>query len=299
MMQLHRVKYLIPVCLCLVAGNSWGGWTLGAKPNTPVPVRLQPVPQTEPLPAARPAEAGTAVTLNGQAFRVGQAAADPEPTPGPVSPPQVTLPATYKSAMGLVILKAECNYPEMYSGLVWESPDDLEFHSDAIELKPGYILATAQTPGEKRLRAIGAIGNKPALSDWCVITVQGAQPPPQPEPKPDPKPDPQPQPGPTAAKLWIVTITDSVTPREISAVLGDVATWQGFKAAGHQYIQLDSRDPQAAPYLPWMAKAGGSTVCLLDAVTKKCLNCNQPADLKIPTTAAGLKTLINKYSGAQ
>jgi len=273
---------LVPLILLLtIAGSVDAEWSLAprvkipamkAQPEVASIVRDDPPMPPQPLPPS------------------------PTPTPVPPPPPTVTIPETYKSSMGIVMLKATCSDPVMVDGLIWESPDDLTFHTDIVELKPGAVFATADTPGTKKIRAIGAVDNRPAMSNWCVITVMGPQPPPKPDPVPDPTPKP---PSPvTATNLTIVTIDDVTTRTPARAAMLTDPFWFSLTAPKFKYFKLDINSAGVATKYaaPLLMKGGQPIIVVFNTDTGAWLNKN-PDDLGLPVDRDGLRKLLAKYGG--
>jgi UDP:flavonoid glycosyltransferase YjiC (YdhE family) len=230
---------------------------------------------------------------------------NPEPKPAPIEEPEspfIELPERVEGDVGNFIqVKAKTNGSEVR----WFAADKGLNVFPAGSLRDSKTtVVTSMTPGEYRLVAYTALGNEPSdpVTTRIVVTGHAPQPPPQPTPQPVPPPQPPPPPPQppvvTASQLWIVTIDDAAARTDqIASVLGDTQFWYGLKAQGHKFINLDKRDPQIANYKAQIDANGGiPCVVIMDAATSKWLN-KTPADMRLPTTTAGVQQLVSKYTG--
>lgn len=228
----------------------------------------------------------------------------PGPQPAPVTEdPQLDSPSEVIGKVGgWIHVKAATNCPVVQ----WFTPDDNLSIFPQEQLRDATsTIVSSMTPGQYKL--FSYTGNsagitRPALT---IITVQGAQPPPNPQPQPVPVPVPPPQPvpppapNPTAVSLWVVVV-DNVSARDprTTAILNDMAFWNGLTAQGHKWLKLNTTEAAAKNYkLQIDANGGVPCVIIMDAnkTDHNWLNQN-PADLKLPTTTAGLQALVNKYT---
>lgn len=273
------MKRLSLLILIYLAGTVSAGWSLAPKPApahrmAAVRVGDDPSPQPSPQPAPEP----------------------PRPAPAPDVRPYVALPASLTvPAGGWLSIDAETNCREVK----FKSPDTgLNLFPEGKLADPFGTVVSSLVPGQYRIMAFAAMADVPAVSDWCIITVTGAQPPPGPGPGPGPGPTPPPAPV-TAAKLWIITVDDATARTQATAaVLGQTAAWREFTTAGHSYRQLNKTTPEAAAFTKFTSQVKGPCLILMDADTKKVLN-NTPADLALPATMDGVKALVAKYTGGK
>lgn len=294
---MKNFRLLLLLFLVFVAGDaSGGGWSLNPNRPTPRPRVMAAAPPIAREPAAIPPE------------RYEPAAAEPEPAPPEPRIPQIKIPTEYRSALGILILKADVNYPEMLDGIIWESDTPgVQFHVDGVQMAPGYVFGLAEIePGKQiRVRAIAALDNRPAVSNWCTIIVAGPRPPPPnpaptpPGPNPPPNPAPTPTPAPALAKnLWIVVVDDSLArTAAVTSILTD-PFWRNLPTGRYKYTIEDINSPGVKEkYAGALKMNGGEPVIIIfDADARKWLNQN-PDDLRLPLTLDGLRQLISKYNG--
>lgn len=232
-----------------------------------------------------------------------RAAADVVPT----FTPSLTLPAALNVKAGkwlFVTATTNCAH------VIWEvydPTDDLSIFPEEMLTNPFMTVISSNVPGQYRIKAIAAVADQPVESDWCVITVLGAQPPPNPPDPPKPQPPAPPVPVVTGP-LQIVVIENYAGRTQAGASL-DIAYWQKIRGAGNTVYLMDSNNQaQAGPFL---AKAGNPKVPMVIFGT---LNANKeiqvigveplpdvplgtPAGTIAQTVQPLMSTLITKYGG--
>lgn len=266
-------------------------------------------------------------SASGHRLKAESLKADPTPSPSPAPlpvPPPAPLPVPEPDPVPTLTLPAEVegNVGEFIKVAATTNASHVRWVplEKGLAVFPGEMLrdststvVMSATAGQYKLLAYAALGGVPTDPVTTMVVVNGPQPPPAPAPIPGPAPDPTPAPTPapvpppapnlTAAKLWIVTIDDaSKRSATTAAVLSDMTTWNGFTAQGHQWRKLNISEPQAAKFKQMVDANGGiPAIVIMDSVKALAgqphswLNQN-PDDLKLPATAAGLKALVAKYT---
>jgi hypothetical protein len=271
--------------------------------KTPVKIETEAEPEPQPQPQPTPEPAPTPVP--------------PQPVPPPDPPPPVIptviLPSVVTANPGAWIkLKAVTNCKHV----VWVNDDttgNLNVLDSEMLTDPFLTIASSIVPGQYRIKAVAALADQPVQSDWCVITILGARPPPPvppdppkppptpPEPTPPPEPVPPPEP-PASAALSLVTIDNfAARSKATSALMADRKYWDSLKAVGHSYWIMDSNNTvQTAAYKPQVDAAGGIPIIMIVDSKGKLL-----AAVRFPMDAAGkanpskdwVNSLIAKYGG--
>lgn len=257
----------IPLLLCLIVGCGSANAGFLASPSQKP--RSQPTPKVEKIVRDNP----TPVT------------------------PVISLPEKITANPGAwIVLKAITNCPHV----VWLNEDDnLNVLPEELLSDPFVTVASCIIPGEYRIKAIAALADQPVQSNWCIITVLGAQPPPGPGPAPVPPVPPVP-PTPVVVKsanLTVVTLDDATkrTPA-LAAMLGD-PYWQIMATKGHTRRQYNTTNQDAMTTYAEQLRLNGGLPCviIMDSKTLKWLN-KSPDDLKLPANPQSLKALISKYT---
>lgn len=164
--------------------------------------------------------------------------------------------------------------------------------------------------GQYRLIAYTALNDMPSDPVITMVVVHGPQPPPvpppqpqptpQPVPVPPPQPVPPPAPNPVATRLSIV-IVDNVLNRDVRtmAIMNDISFWNAVRAQGHSVFFVNTTQPDAIKYKTQVDTNGGvPCIVIMDAAKTDHNWLNQnPDDLKLPASTAGIQNLINRYSG--
>lgn len=223
---------------------------------------------------------------------------EPPPDPKPVAPATIELPPTLTGTTGdWLELSAKLNWePVSRPVIVFDSPDvgkGIKVFPANQLLDPTKTVFEGVIPGQYRIRAIAARADVPIFSNWCIITITGAQPPPAPTPPPGPMPPPAPVP--TASKLWIVTFDNvTATTPQTASVRGNIAFWNGLKAQGHSFKHMNITQAEAAGFAQYVKKL--PAIVIMDPNTKKVLNADE---LDLPPTIDGVTALVKKYSGGK
>lgn len=284
----------LPLLLCLLVGCTWAHGSTSDKTLKSKAARVKADPAPDPIPPS-----------------------PNPPEPPPVVVPSVSLPATLTvKAGGWLFITAATNCQHV----IWLEDDpenNLNVFPEELLVNKFVTVVSSMVPGEYRIMAVAAAADQPAESNWCVITVTGAQPPPAP-PTPLPTPNP-PTPNPpnppapvpvTAAKLLIVVITDANKPTtQVDALFSDpyfaigsgrLVPADSLWAKGHRYVRYTSAStpagvPVTTTYAAQIAANGGyPPIILMDQVTHKVLNSG--ADLALPASVSSFKTLIARYT---
>ncbi len=286
------MKYLLTLLLLVSlvgCGSARGSVKVDSKSKSPAKVKLE-------LPAEDPPV-------------VNPTPPDPEPAPKPSPPPEpppkpdppvvptIALPATLTTVPGAFLsIDAKTNCKRVR----FRSPDaGLNVFPDGKLADPLGTVVSAVVPGQYRIEAVAAMGNEPVLSDWCIITVLGPQPPPVPPKPPEPPgpvpPAPPDPPAPVVTGPLKIVVIDNAAARTkvISALVGDVKYWTSVRTAGHSVWLIDSNNKaESAPFAPHITQAGG-----LPVVIFKDANNTLIAAVKLPADKAGMTALIAKYGG--
>jgi hypothetical protein len=272
-------KLVVAMLVCMGCGSVEGEWSLSPRKAVVPAVIVDPQP-VPPSPSPPP---------------------QPTPIPPVVKTPYVSLPPMLTvKAGGWLPIEADTNCPKV----IFETPDDdLNLFPDGQLSDPLKTVVSAIVPGQYRIKAIAAMADVPCMSQWCIITVTGAQPPPPPPPPgPPPGPTPDPTPNPpapfTTANLWIVTVDDVTVRSPATAKILTDPFWFTLTLPRFQYAKLDLNSTGVKnSYADLLQLNGGQpAIGIFDMKSRVWLNQNA-ADTKLPATVDGLKTLIRKYGG--
>lgn len=235
----------------------------------------------------------------------------PTPTPVPVPVPPGPVPVT-------PTIKAErlSSNPGVPLVVTWSGGTTIE-GTDKIVLAglmdgKEVVWRFAGSPAGSHTFGLGHVA--PGLYEWRLVSPVGVRlastlfqvvgqmplPPPPVPPTPVP-PTPTPNPPvpvtPTASKLYLLVIDDAYKRTiPVAQLLTDKSYWDSVVAKGHTYRNMDSKVSDAAPWLPFVTKAGGvPCVIVMDQDNPKAPKLL--ATIPLPADKAGVDAVIKKYTG--
>lgn len=117
-------------------------------------------------------------------------------------------------------------------------------------------------------------------------------------PKGDPGdngPPTPPNPPPVTGPLWLIVVDETANRTAgQGAILGDLAFWKSFEAAGHKWRIWDKDNPEVTKkrYMDFAVEAGGTPFLLILGADGKKLKA-----VLLPESEAAIRTLVNSISG--
>lgn len=134
------------------------------------------------LPKQQPTTTATAKAASDQPVKVVRADPTSPPIPGPVTPPELTLPETKTvKANRYFCLRPGTNC----KSIKWIVPDGLDQLDPEIALKDAFAIVLIGDSGVYRVSCYGALGDQVSDISTCTVTI-GTPPPPIPPIPPTP-----------------------------------------------------------------------------------------------------------------
>lgn len=116
-----------------------------------------------------------------------------------------------------------------------------------------------------------------------------------------PDPTPKPNPTPVAEKLFILVFYDKAL-KDNPRIIDDLEYWNGLTEQGHGWRKIDIKNPDAKPWMPYIAKGPAGPVMVIDNRD----NTKWLATVPVPNVGttpearrAAFDEVVKKYTGAK